>query len=89
MNTKIIRNFSMMVLMLGAMFVLSSNKAQAQSDLQACTDYCGSQVNECFQTTCGEDYGFNCAGSNSSGEQFCYSQFQECMAGCGISVTIP
>ena len=51
MNMKIVRNFSMMALMLGAMFVLTSRKAQAQNyqceaqcyqTYGACEDGCGS-----------------------------------------------
>ncbi len=82
MNTKIVRNFTMMALMLGAMFMLPGNKAQAQNNQESCYNYCGSQLNECFQSVCGADYGINCTGPNSPAEQACYSQFDQCMAGC-------
>ena len=79
MNTKIIRNFSMVALMLGAMFVLTSRKAQAQN--YQCVDQCGAQMEQCANGTC-ESSGCNTPGALDQ----CYSQFDACMARCGVSL---
>ena len=59
MNRKIARNFSLMALMVGAMFVLNSKKAQAQS----------SQCIQCYET-----YGQCEQGCGSEGGPGCFSQ---------------
>ena len=87
MNTKIVRNFAMMALMLGAAFVLGGNKAQAQNNQESCYDNCGYQLNECVQSVCASDYGVNCIGPNGA-QQGCYDQFDQCMASCGISISL-
>ena len=77
MNIKIVRNFSMLALMLGAMFVLSSRKAQAQNS--QCATQCGMQMELCANGTC-ESEGCNVPGALDE----CYSQLDQCLANCGV-----
>ena len=71
MNIKVIRNFSMMALMLGAMFVLTGKQAQAQS---SCSGQCSAEFSQCMGQAC--EYG----GCDSAMEQACFANAAEC--GC-------
>ncbi len=73
MNVKVIRNFSMMALMLGAMFFLTSSPAQAQSP--ACAEQCSSQMGRCM-SGCDFAYPQSCYDS-------CNFQLDQCLASCG------
>ena len=75
MNTKIVRNFAMMALMLGAAFVLSGSKAQAQSTCGGCD----MQLGDCMEGAC---YPNGC-GSGSTAAQLCLDAYAQCLANCG------
>ena len=66
MNKKVIRNFSMTALMLGAMFLLTSTKAHAENSCE----YCSQQMQECMLGS-GEPAMYN----------GCQAQLDECVAG--------
>ena len=68
MNKKIVRNFSLMALMVGAMFVLNSSKAQAQNT--QCLDQCY------------ENYGYCAEGCGSIGGPTCFGVCQNQLNGC-------
>jgi len=72
MNMKIVRNFSMMALMLGAMFVLTSRKAQAQN--YQCEAQCGQAYGVC-EDGCGSAGGPECFDQ-------CQNQWNSCLALC-------
>ena len=76
MNTKIVRNFSIMALMLGAMFLLPGKQAKAQSE--SCQEQCGVQMEQCIITYCQDVY--LCGGGQ--GATYCDAQLSECMASC-------
>ncbi len=77
MNIKVIRNFSMMALMLGAMFVLTSKQAQAQN--QACEQQCSIQMNACIASACPG----GCSEEDLQGIQQCEAEVNQCMSNCG------
>ena len=72
MNMKIVRNFSMMALMLGAMFVLTSRKAQAQN--YQCVEQCWQTYAAC-EDGCGSAGGPICFGQ-------CQSDLNDCLSLC-------
>ena len=75
MNTKIVRNFAMMALMLGAAFVLSGSKAQAQG---SCSGTCSMWLDDCIGEAC---YPNGC-GSGSPALQSCFNSYDQCLADC-------
>ena len=76
MNKKVIRNFSMTALMLGAMFFITNAKAQAQSTCNAGSPeymYCSNQMQTCM---------------NEGGwtvQSTCMAQLDACLAAIGCN----